>query len=248
MALFKFETIIKLFSRKGRKFYFFVSHTVNYHPRDISLFEAAFVHRSYTQKRPLKNIANNERLEYLGDAILGAIVASVLYDKFPNAQEGSLTSIRSVLVSRKRLNQIAIRLNLCEHILSSEPNNITNTHIPGDVVEAIIAAIFIDKGFNEAKRFVARHIATDEEISHTFNLETAHNYKSDIMIWAQRNKQNIQFVTTPVTDDDGRLSHFESQITLPDGSVVASGSGHNKIIAEQQAAKLALENVENAKC
>lgn len=241
-SIFKFKTIIKLFSRKGRKFYCFISKAIGYKPRNIELFETAFVHRSYVNTTDYK--ACNERLEFVGDAILGAIVASILYDKYPQAQEGTLSSLRAGLVSRKSLNAIAINLGFCQYIKCNNPKGLEQTHIPGDVLEAMIAAIYIDSGMKKTKNFIYKQIVKDNNIEKLLQKDTERNYKSELIVWGQRKKSIISFETKPSASDDSASVQYES-IVLIDNIESGKGIGHTKKAAEQSAAKQAIELFEN---
>lgn len=235
----KLDTLIKLFSREGRKFYFFISKIVGYHPLDISIFENAFVHKSYTNYKQNSNLYHNERLEFLGDALLSAAVANILYNHQPQLPEGIMTIIRAELVSRKSLNKLGVDLEFNHYIKCSNNKIIDNTHIPGDVVEALIAAIYIDGGNRRMYNFIKHNIATKELIEKSLNKSSETNYKSELIIWSQHEKCEIVFDTHFITNDKGEM-HYDSKVLL-NGNEISNGIGQNKKAAEQFAAKNAIE-------
>lgn len=238
--------MVKLFSRKGREFYLFLYHSVGYWPSNVSLFELAFVHRSVqrdTHKTSEIEYIHNERLEYLGDGILGALVAEILYKNYPTLDEGKLTKIRSVLVSRKSLNALSLQLGFDKYIVSNSSNDdMKKSHIPGDVFEAFVAAVYLDGGFKRARSFVRKTVATDESISRAlFVGDERINYKSKIIEWGQKRHSEIIFDTHYVNGNDGE---FVSYLKV-DGVVLAEGRGMQKKVAEQEASRIALDSCED---
>lgn len=233
--------MIKLFSRKGKKFYFFIRKTAGYCPTDISVFESAFVHKSASAK-----VSNhNERLEYLGDAVLGVAVAEILYKRFPDADEGFLSKLRSDLVSRKQLNAVAQTLEFYTHIKYHVPHKLSSTHIPGDALEAFIAAIYLDAGIGKARKFVERHIANDRYIQQSLTESATHNYKSNLLEWSQRKKVEVLFETHQLNDaEKAARKHITFVSTVYVGGIATGeGSGTSKKIAEQNAAKNVINGV-----
>lgn len=233
---------IKLFSRKGRKFYGFINSTTGIRPGKTDLYRQALVHKSVLRRKKSSEPYNNERLEYLGDAILGAIVAQELFLLYPNEDEGFLTKTRSRIVSRVNLNQIALNMGLQNWIKFHPPGDISQTHILGDALEAIIGAIFLDKGYESTRKFVRNRILTQyldlKEI-----VENDTNYKSILIEWGQKHKCPIHFITEeyPVTEENGPV--FFAKAIVRD-QVSGQGTGNSKKEAEQKAANEALENVE----
>ncbi len=236
---FCFSDITRLLSPEGRKFFFFVCRTAGYLPRNLSLYETAFTHRSAAHH---KHITNNERLEYLGDAILDMIVAEILYEKMPNANEGQLTSLRAMIVSRKHLNSVAKTLSFCRKIHYKASHNISNTHLPGDALEAFVAAIYLDGGLRAARRFVRKHIASDECISKFQSGSSEENYKSRLLEWGQHQHVVVRFNTQIVASEDSKVPTFSSEVIVDDNNV-SFGEGKTKKQAEQNAAYAALLEV-----
>lgn len=238
--------MVKLFSRKGREFYLFICRCVGYLPSDISLYQLAFVHKSaYSDVGKAYNVdkGHNERLEFLGDAILGAVVAEILYKKFPTHNEGLLTKIRAALVSRKSLNALSLNLGFAEYIVSDSTVIETRiSHIHGDVLEAFVAAIYLDGGIKRVRKFVGKYIANDANIKSVLEDDVeSRNYKSKIIEWGHKQHCEIVFDTHYV---DGCSGEFVSYLKIND-VIIAEGYGMQKKTAEQEASRIALEKSES---
>ena len=140
-------------------------------------------------------MVNNERLEYLGDAILGSIIAEFLYNRFPNQDEGFLTQMRSKLVNRSFLTELTYQIGLNTFIKSNTNNTAENSHIYGDAFEAIIGALYLDKGYKDTKEFITKKILPNyvdlNQVQHTNT-----NFKSQLIEWSQKHKKEINFETT----------------------------------------------------
>ncbi|MFW6389258.1 MAG: ribonuclease III [Marinilabiliaceae bacterium] len=234
---------IKLFSQQGRKFYRFIIKTTGIHPHHPDLYYQALVHKSVGRRKKVsRRPFNNERLEFLGDAVLGTIVAQELYTLYPEEDEGFLTKTRSRIVSRTNLNQIARDMGLQNWMWFHPPGDITQTHILGDALEALIGAIFLDRGFAQAKKFVKNRILSKyldlQQIA-----ETDTNFKSNLIEWGQKHKWPIHFITEeyPVTEENGPL--FIAKALVND-AVAGEGTGNSKKEAEQMAAEKALNKVD----
>jgi len=170
-----------------------IKNIFGYYPENIFLYKLAFQHRSVAQQSFNGSKVNNERLEYLGDAILGAIVADYLFKMFPFKDEGFLTEMRSKMVSRVQLNKLSQKLGIDSFIQTAGENNNHFRSIKGDAFEALIGAMYLDKGYNFTKRVVIGKI-----IKFYFNIEdlenTDTNFKSKLIEWSQREKRNVEFV------------------------------------------------------
>lgn len=236
--------MVKLFSKNGREFYLFLFRLLGYFPTKLSVFQQAFVHRSLLiDCNKVGGIQHNERLEYLGDAVLGALVAELLYLKYPDYNEGELTRIRASLVSRKSLNSLAFELGFVERILyNATYNDLPKTHIPGNVVEAFVAAVYLDGGLKRARKFVSRYVVTEDKIKSVCSSVDNANYKSAIYEWCQKKHYEIHFNTYCI---DERENCFVSQLFV-NGVLVSEANGYQKKKAEQEAARLALEKCESS--
>jgi ribonuclease-3 len=211
-------------------------------PGNISLYEQAFVHRSTLRRHQKGYEINNERLEYLGDAIIGAVVAQELYQLFPDKDEGFLTKTRAKIVNRANMNKIAGKMELQKYIQFNPPSDISQTHVLGDALEAIIGAIFIDKGYSKARKFIRKKIMAEYlDLPHIVKNDS--NYKSMLIEWGQKNRHSVHFITEeyPISNLNGPL--FVSQ-ALIDSETAGQGEGNTKKEAQQKAAGEAMGKVD----
>ncbi len=236
----KQNVFVELFSREGRKFYFFIVRLIGYLPFNTAAYHQAFIHRSV---RPTDN---NERMEYLGDAILETLVSFVLYRHFPSAREGLLTQLRSRLVCRRHLNEVALALGFQQHI-SQVRTDVVHSHIPGDVLEAFVAALYIDGGRRRAMRFVSKYIASVDCINAALAEADISNHKSELLSLGQRSGTEVNFITRRIDNNQLILpdaDNFISEVRMAD-QMVAVGYGRTKKAAEQQAASKTLTAIRN---
>lgn len=235
-----YKNIIKLFFRKERKFYFFVCRRAGYLARDMNLFKDAFRHKSSVYiKKGVKR--NNERLEYLGDGVIDFVVAETLYKKFPDKDEGFLSRLRGDLVSRKHLNALSVQLGFLDYIKYGVPVQLEKTHIPGDVVESFVAAIYLDGGMRLAKRFINKYICSDDAIKNCTTDAEYIDFKTQILHWAQARHSKIDFLTAQAGNCRNR-NEFECNIKYG-GRILGSGRGRSKKEAEQQASRASLRSI-----
>jgi ribonuclease III len=206
-------------------------------PGNLELYEVAFIHRSATFTLPDGQKVNNERLEYLGDAVLDAILSDYLFEKFPEANEGFLTKIRSRIVNRDVLNQLAISMGINKILLSRISSIHLTRNLYGDAFEALIGSVFLDKGFNKTKKIFIRNV-----LNKYLNLDeivnTDSDYKSLVFEWVQKNKSNLIFTYNEEYDFNLKKSVF-STILFIDRKEVGEGHGSSKKEAEQEAARQA---------
>lgn len=229
---------IKLFSSPRKEFYLFLKSLFNITPNNIKLYETALIHRSASQTDSQGNWVNNERLEYLGDAILGAVIAEFLYNRFPNMDEGFLTQMRSKLVNRNFLTELTFQIGLNYYIQSNTNNTTENSHIYGDALEAIIGALYLDKGYQVTRQFIIRKLLLQQ-----VNLEqvqrTNTNYKSQLIEWSQKNKKDVNFETKEESSEENRQPYFISRVII-ENKTIGEGKGTSKKEAHQNASKEAL--------
>jgi ribonuclease-3 len=226
---------------KNRGFYVDLVRMLGFIPRRLSYYKLAFLPKSALQKHPSGVRLNNERLEYLGDAVLDAIVADYLYKRFPEGDEGFMTKLRARIVKRKTLNQIAVGLEIPALIyLVSSPGN-KSKHVYGNALEALIGAIYIDRGYKSAKRFFIRKIM-QKHIDLVQLVEKDPDYKSRVIEWAQKNRIEVVFESLEEHFSGQKAPAFISTISLT-GLPNGTGRGGSKKEAEQQAAKKALEHI-----
>jgi len=235
-----FNTIYFLF-HKDRDFFFQLIRILGFVPSHVSLYKTAFTHKSASQKLSNGNRLNNERLEYLGDAVLGAIVAEFLFRKFEDCDEGFMTKLRARIVKRKHLDSTAIKMGIPMMITSvSHPAN-TAKHLYGNALEALIGAIYLDRGFSMAMKFFTKRMV-DQYIDLGKLAAKDSDYKSQVIEWAQKNKKDIVFKSSEEGKD--KIPQFISNLML-DEEVLGTGRGQSKKDAEQQAAKNALKDISN---
>jgi len=220
-----------LLGQKG--FYSFLRELLPFPPRDLRLYETAFITRSGTitlEGIPL----NNERLEFLGDSVISTIVAEHLYLLFPDKDEGTLTKLRSRLVNRRRLNEIALSLGLDRYVRYHHQSNNQQRHIYGDVFEAFIGALFLDQGYARTRKYF-RKVLFEKYVSFQRLLEEDTDFKSLMIEWAQRNRTQLSYVTRTHTGEEG-IRTFHT--LLQNGNdLLGTGSGHSKKEAEQNASR-----------
>ncbi len=204
---------------------------LGFQPSSVQLYEQAFRHKSVLENRN-KEIDSNERLEFLGDAILGAIIANFFYKKFPYKDEGFLTKMRSKMVSRKFLNQLAIDIGLDVFLETSLDLSKTKS-IYGDAFEALLGAIYLDKGYKTAERFMINRVIR-EYINVDQLIDSESDYKSKVMEWAQKAKKNIHFSNKSSENENG--AYFIAQLILGE-KAMSKAESKSKKEAEQLAAK-----------
>lgn len=219
-----------------------ISRIIGYKPKNILLFETAFTHRSLNKVTITGNALNYERLEFLGDAILGSVIAAFLYNNAPKGDEGYLTQMRSKIVNRSYLNSIGKKLRLIDLIKTKA--NIANfgDNINGNLLEALIGAIYIDEGFTACEKFIYKKILVDFK-----DLEPLENkissYKSLFIEYCQKNKYTFKFENC---EDEGKdhVKHFTVKLYFND-LVIARARATSKKKAEEKAAHRAFFVLQN---
>jgi len=214
-----------------------------FRPGNLKLYEVAFIHRSATFSLPDGNKINNERLEYLGDAVLSAILSDFLFEKFPDASEGFMTKIRSRIVNREILNQLAVSMGI-NKILISNVNSIHPTkNLYGDALEALIGSVFLDKGFKKTKKIFIKNILNKYLDLETI-ISTDTDYKSLVFEWVQKNKSNLIFTYNEEYDFNMKKSVFSTTLII-DRQEMGVGQGSSKKEAEQEAASQAWKRLKD---
>ena len=232
---------IKLFSSSRKEFYLFLRSLLGFYPTNLRIYDIAVIHKSASKIDSQGNYVNNERLEYLGDAILGAAIADFLYNRFPNQDEGYLTQMRSKLVNRTFLTQLTYQIGLNHFIQSNTTSTIESSHIYGDTLEALIGAIYIDRGYLEAKKFITRKLLNNYvNLVEVQNTNT--NYKSQLIEWSQKNKKAVSFDTADESKNDGKQPWFIATIEV-DNELLGKGAGTSKKEAQQNASKVAVDKI-----
>lgn len=237
----RFIKRIKALPHRGKEPYLSFYNVLGFYPDRINLYKEAMTHRSSSIRSEKGRWVNNERLEFLGDAILDAIVADILYKDFEFKKEGFLTSTRSRIVQRETLNKLAVDLGLDKLIISSTRNLAHNTNIYGDALEALIGAIYLDQGYRVAKQFVfetliKQHLNIDKV------LKSEVDFKSRLIEWGQKNRVEVNFEVTESTYDTQNNPVFVSCVKIG-GKEVGSGKGYSKKESHQMAAKVAIKKL-----
>lgn len=210
---------------------------IGFNPKNISLYEAAFIHRSATFVMPDGEKINNERLEYLGDAIIDAILSEYLFQRYPNASEGFLTKIRARIVNRDELNHISVSMGFNEILVKNVYSGGCVKNLYGDALEAFMGALFIDCGYKKAKRyFIDRLLKEYIDLDEIVNTDS--DFKSLIYEWGQKHKTNLTFECDEEYNSEQKQSMFSSVLYV-DKQEFGKGIGMSKKEAEQEASKQA---------
>ncbi len=221
--------------RRDKKFRAIVRGIFGIRPRNIELYKLALMHRSASITLDDGTCLNNERLEFLGDAILEAIVSDYLFIEFPRASEGDLTRLRAKIVSRNTLNSIAEAIGLDRHIIRHSAGPSQQKHIHGDALEAIIGALYLDQGYNRTiNAVIGRLLLQQIDLDEIVSAETDH--KSRLIESCQKNRQSVQFSTCHDLEYTSTHPLFRSTVII-DGIEVGHGIGETKKEAEQHAAQ-----------
>ena len=229
-------------SAKEKKFASAIAQIIGQTPYNIELYKLAVCHTSVAKETRAGIKNSNERLEYLGDAVLGAVIAEYLFKKFPYKTEGFLTEIRSRIVNRESLNSVGKKIGLSKVVEfnAGRSSGVTHKSLYGDALEALVGAIYLDKGFKSAKKFILHKI-----IQPHFDLEEIVqvnlNFKSILIEWAQKDNKAIKFT---IINEKGSThqKEFTAQVIIDDNPI-STGKGHSKKKAEQAAAEKACQEL-----
>ena len=237
MALVRYFIQYLGIDKTSRTFYKQLCNVLGYAPGALSIYKTALSHRSVKESTE----ENNERLEYLGDAILGGIVADYLFKRYPYKGEGFLTEMRSKMVNRQTLNDIAVKMGLKKiTIYNKNDGSLKVSQIFGNTLEALVGAIYIDKGFNVTKQWVFKRIITPYMfVDDLESLEI--NHKNKLYGWANKNGKNLEFETLEERFENGRRLFTIG--AMVDGELIAEGKAFNKKDASQIASQLAVEKI-----
>lgn len=217
-------------------FFLQLKRILKFKPRDKELYLKAFTHRSMNIKDKKGNAINYERLEFVGDAMLSAVIASYLFSKVPHGDEGYLTKMRSKVVSREHLNELGRELKLIDLVESKIPKSNFGNNIHGNLFEALVGAIYLDKGYKYCEKFVY-----DRIINPHVDIEKLEgkviSYKSLLIEWCQKEKKTFDYQVYEDTGND-ELKHFSVKLSIND-KVVAKARATSKKKAEEKASKRA---------
>jgi len=237
-----FLPILKSYFSTDKQLYQSIKNILGFYPKNIFVYKLAFLHKSASQETRKGIKISNERLEYLGDTILSTVVADFLFKKYPYNDEGFLTELRSKIVSRSNLNKLSKKMGLNHLIQRDQESNNLYRSIEGDTFEALIGAIYLDKGFNFTRRIIIHRIIQVhldiDEMEHK-----QWNFKSKLIDWAQREKKTVGFNVIGVIGG-GYTKQYKVELTI-DGEAITCGQDYSIKAAEQLAAEKAYLKLSN---
>ena len=240
-------TFIKRYLRRhygpDKNFFVAIDDMFGIIPHNIELYKLALIHKSASVELEDGSHINNERLEFLGDAVIESITSDYLFIEFPDRDEGFMTQLRSKIVSRQSLNRIASEIGLDRHVISHAAGNMSQKHIYGDAFEAMMGAIYLDQGYDVANRLLindiyGRYLSIDDVLCS----ET--DFKSRLIEWCQKNHYSIEFRTEQDHSTSSAHPGFVSTVYV-DGIAVGYGLGDSKKAAEQSAARSVSQSLTN---
>ena len=232
----RFSRILNIFS-SDKELLAQLEQVLGFTPKRVAFYKLALMHRS----RPEEATDSNERLEFLGDAFLGAIIAEYLFKKYPYEDEGYLTELRSKIVRRETMNNVALRMGLNKLVVyNTNDRSLSRSHIFGNALEALIGAVYLDRGLEVTRKFIINQLVRPYVDLDTME-STDTNFKNQLLSWAQKNNHTLSFDTLDEKIENTRKL-FTVGITV-NGEMIASGTGYNKKDAGQVAAKNALEKI-----
>jgi ribonuclease-3 len=232
---------IKLPFRKEKELYLSLYKITGQYPRNIQYYKVAFVHKSVARRTLKGKPLNNERLEFLGDAILDAIVGDIVFKHFPGKKEGFLTNTRSKLVQRSTLNRIANEMGIMRFLKWSGSTVSHNNYLGGNTFEALVGALYLDHGYDACMKFMKKRI-----LGELINIEKVAykeiNFKSKLLEWAQKNRINLQYRLLEEKTDEKSNPIFHYQVVL-ENITGCDATGFSKKESQQLASKLTLEKL-----
>ena len=237
---------LKLLMAKDKEFYSLLKKQLKISPKNVRLYELAFLHRSASLSLPDGSIVNNERLEFLGDAIIDAIVADYLFRKFPNEREGFLTRMRSRIVNRAHLDSIANQMGLVEAVKSYATNTETvKKRICGEAFEALMGAMYLDRGYDKTNKYITGYVFKNY-INMDKLIQTETDFKSRLIEWGQKHRLAVGYETIDVSREKSKnCQNFSVQVTISNVPI-AKGSGKSKKEAEQMASQKTLNFISSS--
>ncbi|WP_280748167.1 ribonuclease III [Parabacteroides sp. PF5-9] len=218
---------------------------IGFYPDNVQLYEQAFLHKSSSVEAGDGRWLNNERLEFLGDAVLDAVIADILYKHFPKKREGFLTNTRSKIVQRETLNRVAVELGIDKMMVYSAKVNSHNNHMYGNALEALIGAIYLDQGYRKCSTFI-REVLIKKHINLDHIARKEVNFKSSLIEWSQKNKLEISFDLIESFMDNEGNPVFQTAICLGEMQI-GIGIGYSKKESQQHAAKMAVKKLRTDK-
>ena len=235
---------IRLLFRKDRESYLCFYRMLGFYPHDIHIYEQALLHKSSSVKSDQGRLVNNERLEFLGDAILDAVVGDIVYQKFEGKREGFLTNTRSKIVSRESLNHVAEQIGLSKLVKFNTRHSCHNNYMGGNAFEALVGAIYLDRGYAYCKDFMEhRIIGTYIDLNKVSRKEV--NFKSKLIEWSQKNKVLLTFELIEQSLDEFNSPVFVTEVIV-EGIHACKGKGYSKKESQQIAAHETLNKIKKS--
>ena len=228
-------------SKKHRELYLSYYQVLGFFPKKIEYYNMALTHRSACVRGNSGEYINNERLEFLGDAVLGAITADIVYRRHLKRDEGFLTTLRSNIVKRETLNRIALDMGLDKVMRIAGGRNIYKDNIYGNAFEALVGAIYLDKGYEKCRIFIQKVISAHMDLDKVLKKEI--NYKSKLQEACQRNKVEIVYNSSEL-NRNGNQYTFRTELLLND-VLTATAIGSSKKDSQQNAAQMALQRIKS---
>ena len=232
---------IRLPFRKEKELYLSLHQIIGVYPHNISYYKLALMHKSVARRNEKGRPVNNERLEFLGDAILDAIVGDIVYQHFPGKREGFLTNTRSKIVQRETLNKLAQEMGINQLILSSGHSYSHNSYLGGNAFEALVGALYLDRGYNACMKFMEQRI-----LSQLINIDKVAykemNFKSKLIEWSQKNRVKLEYKLLEQKKDEHGSPVFRFQVLI-EGLEGGIGSGFSKKESQQLCSKLTLQRL-----
>ena len=235
---------VRLLFRKDRESYLCFYRMLGFYPHDIHIYEQALLHKSSSVKSDQGRLVNNERLEFLGDAILDAVVGDIVYQKFDGKREGFLTNTRSKIVSRESLNHVAEQIGLSKLVKFNTRHSCHNNYMGGNAFEALVGAIYLDRGYAYCKDFMEhRIIGTYIDLNKISRKEV--NFKSKLIEWSQKNKVLLTFELIEQSLDEFNSPVFVTEVIV-EGIRACKGKGYSKKESQQIAAHETLNKIKKS--
>ncbi len=236
---------IRLLFRKEKRLFRSIKAITGFLPHDIALYQEAFTAKSMLRRSREGRPVNNERLEFLGDAILGAVVADIVYKHFPNKPEGFLTNTRSKIVDRASLGQLAHTMGITALLQTGQASSSHNSYVGGNAFEALVGALYLDRGYAACMKFVKKKIFAslvdlDREASRRIN------FKSQLLEWTQKRHIDIDFTPLPTIHSAGGEPVFVYMVTI-NGVSCGKGKGFSKKEAQQNAAEETMKRIHGSR-
>lgn len=234
---------IRLPFRKDKELCRAFRDMLGFYPHKISLYQEALMHKSMSAHAKSGTPLNNERLEFLGDAVLGAVVGEIVFHHFPRKREGFLTNTRSKIVRRASLGNLAKKIGLDKLVRRNEHNQTHNSYLAGNAFEALIGAIYLDRGFAHCKSFI-----TEKILHRLIDIDKLAyqevNFKSKLLEWCQKHRVTLEYILLDETKDDDGSPLFNTKVVI-NGTECARGKGYSKKESHQKASKNALHRLKH---